>query len=82
MNQSKVPSNPKLLLVDDDRHLLESMSAWLASKGYEVSAVSSCTAARNALDGNPFDVAVVDLRLADGDGFGTLYNGLCRQLSS
>ena len=72
MNQSKVPSNPKLLLVDDDRHLLESMSAWLASKGYEVSAVSGCTAARNALDGNPFDVAVVDLRLADGDGFGIL----------
>ena len=69
MNQSKLPSHPKLLLVDDDRHLLESMSAWLASKGYEVSAVNSCTEARQALDGNPFDVAVVDLRLSDGDGF-------------
>jgi len=69
MNQSKLPSHPKLLLVDDDRHLLESMSAWLASKGYEVSAVNGCTEARQALDGNPFDVAVVDLRLSDGDGF-------------
>ena len=69
MNQAKIPTRPKLMLVDDDRHLLESMSAWLTSKGYDVSSASGNTDASRLLDEQPFDVAVVDLRLADGDGF-------------
>ena len=65
-------SSARLLLVDDDRLLLESMGSWLKTKGYEVSEASSAAEARQFLSQFSFDVALVDLRLADGDGFQVL----------
>lgn len=60
---------PRLLLVDDDRHLLESMGEWLASMGLQVQMADSCRAAKTLLGQSTFDLALVDLRLTDGDGF-------------
>jgi DNA-binding NtrC family response regulator len=62
-------SLPRMLLVDDDRHLLDSMSGWIETQGYSVTVASSVAQARNCIDQFPFDVAVVDVQLADGDGF-------------
>ena len=62
-------SLPQLLLVDDDRHLLESMSGWLATQGFQVIPAGSVREACQQVDGTPLDVALVDLQLEDGDGF-------------
>ncbi|MEM9659102.1 MAG: sigma-54 dependent transcriptional regulator, partial [Planctomycetota bacterium] len=61
-----------LLLVDDDRQLLESMSEWLRSQGLEVEPVGGCAAANAALAKRQYDLALVDVRLQDGDGFDLL----------
>ncbi len=70
-------SMPHMLLVDDDQHLLESMAGWLESQGFQVTAVMSAPAACQCVDRFPFDVAVVDLQLGNGDGFQVLDH--CRQ---
>ncbi len=62
-------SQPRLLLVDDDRHLLESMGDWLGSMGLHVQLADGCRSAKDLLQHSPFDLAIVDLRLQDGDGF-------------
>lgn len=65
-------SQPQLLLVDDDRHLLDSMSGWLATQGFQVHAAGSIEEAVRIVDTNPLDAALVDLQLGDGDGFQVL----------
>jgi DNA-binding NtrC family response regulator len=58
-----------LLLVDDDRHLLDSMASWLREQRYDVAAAAGVKEALAQLAARPFDLALVDIRLADGDGF-------------
>lgn len=65
-------SQPRLLLVDDDRHLLESMGEWLGGMGLHVQLADSCQSAKELLRQFPFELALVDLRLQDGDGFDIL----------
>lgn len=67
----------QLLLVDDDRHLLESMSDWLQEQGYRVETAATRAAAIAAIDkraqaNKPFDMVLCDIRLGDGDGFDVL----------
>jgi two-component system sensor histidine kinase HydH len=58
---------PKLLLVDDNRALVENLQEILLEAGYQVACAGTCAEAlRLAADG--FDVALVDLKLPDGDG--------------
>ena len=68
----KTPSQSKarrVLLVDDDRHLLDSMGGWLASdQGYVVSMASSIAEAMTCVETEDFDLALVDLRLGNEDG--------------
>ncbi len=61
-----------ILLVDDDRHLLESMSDWLRDQGYDIATASSKQAAFDELRRRAFDLAIADVRLQDGDGFEVL----------
>ncbi|MCA9104460.1 MAG: sigma-54-dependent Fis family transcriptional regulator [Planctomycetales bacterium] len=68
----KTPPRARILLVDDDRNLLESMGDWLRSKGFGVDEAASCESARLAFQKERFDLALVDLRLGDGDGFDVL----------
>ncbi len=67
----------RLLLVDDDRRLLESMADWLREKGLEVTTATTLRGAREALGQAPFDLMLSDIRLEDGDGFELLT--YCRQ---
>ncbi len=62
----------RLLLVDDDRSLLESMGSWLGSIGYDVTLADSVAAAKRTCEQRNIDLAMVDLRLGDGDGFDVL----------
>lgn len=66
-----------LLLVDDDHHVLGSMADWLRSQGYDVETAASQHAAFEVLKKHKFDLALVDIRLSDGDGFEVLAH--CRK---
>jgi len=65
-------AKPQLLLVDDDRHVLESMSDWLRGQGYELDAAPGYVNALERLRHKPFDLVLADVRLSDGDGFDLL----------
>lgn len=58
----------KLLLVDDDCWLLESMAQWLTEQGYRVSTASTAKAARNAIQNESFDLCLLDICLEGEDG--------------
>ncbi|MGC1401643.1 MAG: response regulator, partial [Thermodesulfobacteriota bacterium] len=58
----------KILVVDDDRNLLELVKMRLESAGYEVTAVLKEEEALQALKEQIFDLAIVDLQLDNQDG--------------
>ena len=59
--------SPRVLVVDDNAAFLDNLQELLGDAGYSVRIADSCKAARErAKEG--FDVALVDLRLPDGDG--------------
>jgi len=61
------PRRPRVLIVDDNAGLVENLAEILEEAGYATRGAASCAAAiLAARDG--FDVALVDLRLPDGDG--------------
>ncbi len=66
-----------LLLVDDDRHVLESMAAWLREQGYRVDVAADRATALAAMSRKSFDLVLADIRLPDGDGFDILAD--CRE---
>ncbi|HRX78792.1 MAG: sigma-54-dependent Fis family transcriptional regulator [Planctomycetaceae bacterium] len=70
-------NNGSLLLVDDDRHVLDSMSDWLREQGYEVAEASGRADAIRQVDNRTFDLVLADVRLQDGDGFDVLAH--CRK---
>jgi DNA-binding NtrC family response regulator len=67
----------RLLLIDDDAHLLDSMAGWLREQGYFVLAARTCQAAYDLLRQEQLDLVIADIRLEDGDGFDIL--AWCRQ---
>ena len=72
-----VQNKGSILLVDDDRHLLESMSDWLRSLGYDVNVAATFNAAMDQISRCNFDLALVDVRMQDRDGFEILRH--CRE---
>lgn len=64
-----------ILLVEDDRAVLEGNRRLLEAEGYRVSAADSIAAARRRLPNGPPDLAVLDILLPDGSGL-----DLCREL--
>ncbi|MEX2186275.1 MAG: response regulator, partial [Pirellulales bacterium] len=61
-----------ILLVDDDRHLLGSMAEWLREIGFRVDTAATAPEATAAIDKRLYDLALVDVRLGDDDGFDVL----------
>ncbi len=66
-----------LLLVDDDRQILASMADWLRSQGYEVDTAAAFSDAKEQIDRKAYDVALLDIRLGEDDGFDLLTH--CRR---
>ena len=66
-----------LLLVDDDRHVLESMADWLRDQGYKLDVAGNYADAVSAVDRKNYDLVLADIRLADRDGFELL--AYCRE---
>jgi two-component system response regulator GlrR len=59
---------PKILVVDDDKNLLELAKTRLAAANYGVTVALGQEEALDAVNNESFDLAIVDLRLADEDG--------------
>jgi len=62
----------KILLVDDEEIFTRNMAKLLTTRGYKVTAVNSGDAAIQALEAQPVDVIVLDLKMPGMDGLTTL----------
>jgi len=58
-----------LLVVDDDRHILEAMADYLRSLGHRTETAQTCQQAMDRMSEFPFQVVVCDVNLPDKDGF-------------
>ncbi|MCH7752816.1 MAG: sigma-54-dependent Fis family transcriptional regulator, partial [Planctomycetes bacterium] len=61
-----------LLVVDDDRQVLESMADWLRDQGLDVDTSAGYADALEKLRQKQYEMLLVDVRLQDGDGFDLL----------
>ncbi len=58
-----------ILLVEDDRNIVANLTAFLTSEGFKVESASGQSAALKLLASEAFDLALLDVSLADGNGF-------------
>ncbi len=58
----------RILVVDDEFSVRDSLQTWFRKDGYDVDAASNAEEALRALDAGRFDVAVVDIRMPGIDG--------------
>ena len=72
MNSKKSDKPQRILLVDDDQHLLQSMGEWLNANGFETGLAHNIDSATHLLSNAPYDLALIDLRLGPEDGFDLL----------
>lgn len=61
----------KILLVEDDKAIVANLTEYLNSEGYAVESVSGQTAALNLLVDKKVDLVLLDVSLAEGNGFAT-----------
>ena len=59
----------RLLLVEDDSTLIRMLTSFLNSENFDVTSVTGQRAAVAAMEENVPDLALVDISLADGNGF-------------
>jgi DNA-binding response OmpR family regulator len=62
----------RLLIVEDEQRIADLTKDALARAGFVVDVVKLCADARAALGVTPYDAAIVDLGLPDGDGLSLL----------
>lgn len=58
-----------LLVVDDDRHILEAMADYLRGLGHRTETAQTCQLAMDRMTEFPFEVVICDVNLPDKDGF-------------
>lgn len=61
----------KILLVEDDKAIVANLAEFLNNEGYIVKSVSGQTAAMNLLAEEKADLILLDVSLAEGNGFAT-----------
>ncbi|WP_159731453.1 response regulator transcription factor [Methylosinus sp. Ce-a6] len=62
----------RLLLIEDEPRLVELLAAALGRAGFVIDSVGTCADGREALSLMPYDAAILDLGLPDGDGLALL----------
>lgn len=66
---TQVGTTVHILLVEDDVDLCKSLTSYLSSVGFMVTAVGSCLECYAALSRARYDIAIVDVTLPDQSGF-------------
>ena len=61
-------ADQSLLIVDDDKPFLTRLARAMGSRGFEVETAESVAEGLNAIEAKPPAFAVIDMRLADGNG--------------
>ena len=61
---------PRILLVEDDAAIVRSLTEYLAAEGFVSVSADGQHAAEQLLASQPFDLALVDVSLREGDGYG------------
>jgi DNA-binding NtrC family response regulator len=61
-------TSPKVLIVDDDRHILMIVRQWFTDAGYAVVACDKFEDAKRSLTSTPPDVLITDVRLGQFNG--------------
>ncbi len=64
----RVAQPPRVLVVDDELAMAETLAEALTDRGYEAAACGSSVQAGKRLDGDAFDALVTDLRMPSVDG--------------
>jgi len=59
----------RILVVDDDKIILESLSEFLRLEGYDVTGAATFAGALGALERGRFHLALTDINMPDNDGF-------------
>lgn len=65
----------KLLLAEDDKSIVSSLTEFLISEGFDVKSAPSKSGALKLFYGEEFNIALLDITLSDGDGL-----SLCREI--
>ncbi len=70
MNEARLlfEKDPRLLIVDDDRPFLNRLAKAMAARGFIVTTAESVSEALAAIRAEPPAFAIIDMRLADGNG--------------
>ena len=63
-----------LLVVDDDKHILEAMADYLRSLGHRTETAICCKDAMDRMSEFPFEVVLCDVNLGDRDRKSTRLN--------
>jgi DNA-binding NtrC family response regulator len=64
--------NTEILIVDDDKIILDSLGEFLSLEGYQAATAVSVSEARSKLQTKDFAVCLVDVNLSDGSGIDLL----------
>jgi len=72
----------KILIADDEPHIVEGLSALLEEEGYAVEAVAEGNAALDLLQENSFSLVLADLTMPGLDGLGLLHALAARDLNT
>ena len=62
-------TKPNILIVDDDRIILDSLCEFLSIEGYEITGAGSVSEAKQKLTEQSFALVITDVNMPDGDGF-------------
>ncbi len=65
-------TDTNLLVIDDDRWLLESMADWLRSEGFRVQTANSVASGKRKMAEQEFSLVLCDIRLEESDGMDLL----------
>lgn len=68
-SEESVINMTKILLVEDDKTIVASLMEFLNNEGYMVRSVSGQAAAMNLLEQESADLVLMDVALAEGNGF-------------
>lgn len=61
----------RILLVEDDKNIIENLTEFLRREGFDIKHASGQSKALEILSENQFDLVLLDIMLADGNGFTT-----------